>query len=316
MDTEEKRILVKIAHYYYKLGMTQEQIAKHLSISRQKVSRLATRLIDEGIVKITINGYEDFHIDLENKLEQQFKLQEAIIVSNDEDEDILQKLGIVGANYLESIINNETIIGVSWGRTISSVIKNSSKTGIKNTKVIQLVGGINLEDLSVKADEIARSLAANLNGVPYLLYAPAVVKDAQVKNTLMSDESIKKVFNYMNKCDIALIGIGSLTNNATLFKQKYLTQTDLEDLKKSGCAGDICFRYYDINGKIVSNQINSRVIGIDIDDLKKINTVIGVATGEEKVKPILGALKGGYLDVLITDNITAEQVLTLANRSE
>lgn len=313
--TGQKRIMIKIAYYYYKLGMTQEQIAKRLSMSRQKVNRLTNRLVDEGIIQITINGYEDYYVDLENELERKFNIKEAVIVPNsDSKEDLLQKLGIVGANYLENMIKSDTTIGVSWGKTISYVIKNISKTNKKNISVIQLVGGINLDDVSVKADEIARTMAESLGGVPYLLYAPAVVKNSDVRDSIMSDQSIKKVFNFMEKCDIALVGIGSLTKESTLFSQKYLTLDDLSELKKTGCVGDICLRYYDAHGKIIANKINSKVVGIDIEDLKKIETVIGVAAGEEKIDPILGALRGKLVDVLITDNITAAKVLESNDR--
>lgn len=309
MSSVDRRTLIKIAYYYYKLGMTQGEIARKLSMSRQKVNRLSQSLVEEGIVKIKINGYEHFYIELERQLEEKFGLKEAIIVPAIQGEDNLENLGIAGANYLSKVISDGSVLGVSWGRTLSSIASNLSYQAKKNIRVVQLVGGINLKNVSIKAEEITRIIAKKFEGTPYLLYAPAIVRDAEVKKALLSDKSISSIFEMFSECDVALVGIGALTRESTLFKQNYLTPEDFEELKSLHCVGDICSRYYDLNGEPVSPQLNARVMGPELKTLKKIKNVIGVAAGKEKVDAILGALRGGYLNVLITDNLTADAVL-------
>lgn len=306
---KDKRTLIKIAYYYYKLGMTQGEIAKKLSISRQKVNRSISSLVAEGIVTITINGYENLYIDLEQELEDQFGLKEVIVTTNLDGQDSIPKIGIAGANYLEKIITDESVIGVSWGRTLSAVASNLPTTLKKNVSVVQLVGGMNLKNVSIKADEITRSIAHAFAGTPYLMYAPAIVKDANLREAILSDQSFEDTFEMIKKCNIAVVGIGALNQESTLFKENYLTQEDFTMLKEAKCVGDICSHYYDLNGEPFIGNINSRVIGPDIKELKQIELVIGLAAGEDKIDAIIGALAGDYLDVLITDHVTAEQII-------
>lgn len=312
MNNENKRMLIKIAYYYYKLGMTQEEIAHQLSMSRQKVNRLVNSLIEEGIITIKINGYENSYVKLEEQLEKKFNLKEVIITSKDENVELIEKLGITAAKYLENKISNKTTIGVSWGKTLACAAENLSKLKRRDISVVQLVGGGNSKDISIKADEITRSLASKMNGTPYLLYAPTIVKNKTIRDMIINEDSIRTTFNIIKKCDMALIGIGDMSENSTLFKQKYLSKDEIHRLKKSNCVGDICLRTYDINGNNISSDLDNRVIGISMDMLKEIPLVIAAAGGKEKTEAIIGALRSGSIDVLITDNETAESILSIS----
>lgn len=306
---DDKRILVKVAHYYYKLGMTQEEIGKKLSMSRQKVNRIINSLVEKNIVTIQINGYEDTYVDLEDSLEREFCLKESIVASVDSDEDVIDKLSQAAALYLERTIEDNEIIGVSWGTTLSSTASKLKPLKKNNISVVQLVGGTNLKDPSLKADEITRIIASKLNGVPYIMYAPAIVNDKKLKEDIMKEQSIKNIFNLINNCTMAIVGIGNLAQNSTIYKYNYITKEELEKLEKEESVGDICLHPYKINGELIKDDINKRVIGVTMDDLKKIPMVIGIAGGEDKTEAILGALKGGFIDTLITDNITAKNIL-------
>jgi deoxyribonucleoside regulator len=314
MDVNNRRLLIKIAHYYYKLGMTQDDIAKKLSMSRQRINRLSKRLIDEGIVKITINTYDNDYIEMESLLEKKFNLKEAFIIPRLEYEKVQKSLGCAGASYLSNILKDNTVIGVSWGTTLSEVAANMEIQFSNNISIVQIVGGMNLGDSSLKSDEIARSIAYSLNATPYLMYAPAIVKDINAHDAIMSEQSIQNIFSKISTCDIAIVGIGTLDKGSTLFNQKYLDPSDLEALKNAKAVGDICSRYYDIDGKEIKDNPNFSVIGISLDDLKNIDTVIGVAGGDDKAEAIYGALKGKYLNVLITDNVTAKEILGIDDR--
>lgn len=305
----EKRTLVKIAHYYYKQKLTQSEIAKRLGISRQRVNRLAQKLEEEGIVEIKINGYEGLYTDLENQLENIYGLKQVVIAPNIDGEDPIEQLGMAGAKYIGDIVDHSSTIGVSWGRTLYSVAKHIPPHRHKNVSVVQLVGGLNQEDTFMTSNEITRLMAKNLGGTPYFMYAPAIVESEEIKEVFMADQSIKNVFERMSQCDIALVGIGEVSKEATLYTQDYIRKEDLEGLIGLGALGDICSRYYDRDGKIITNSYTPKVVGIDVDMLKRIPLVVGVAAGEGKIDAIVGALKGKHLDVLITNIFTAERLM-------
>ena len=94
----------------------------------------------------------------------------------------------------------------------------------------------------------------------------------------------------------------------------YLTAADVRDLREQGVAGDILGQFFDADGKVADVPIHDRRIGIDLSDLKYIPKVVGVAGGLHKVPAILGALRGGFLDVLVTNELAAVRLLELERR--
>lgn len=309
MITSEKRLLIKIARYYYHQSMTQDQIAKKLSMSRQKVNRIIGTLVEKGIITIKINGYEESCVDLEERLEKTFNLKQAIVIK--EDKNIIEELGSVTAEYLENIIKDDMYIGVSWGKTLATVAQKISVMKKENISVLQCVGGKNVKDTSIMTDEITRVISNKLNANPYFLYAPAIVKDKNTREIIRNEETVKNVFNEFKKCNIALVGVGSINEDSTLSKYEFLMKDEIKSLCKKGCVGDICFMPFDINGMIVETDIKDRVIGIDDKSLMNIPLVVGVAGGSGKEKAILGALRSGFIDVIITDERSAKYSLNI-----
>lgn len=307
MDND-RRLMLKIAHCYYIQGMTQSQIAEKLSMSRQRVNRIIGSLVDKGIVTIKINGYEESCLELEEMLENKFNLKQAIVTEVD-GENVLEKLGAVTAEYLTRTLKDTMNICVSWGKTLSSVVHSMPTLNKGNISIVQCVGGKNVRDTSIMTDEITRVLANKLNATSYFLYAPAIVKDKNTKKIIMNEETVKNVFNMMNKCDMALVGIGSLNESSTLYEYGFLTKEEIDILRGKGCVGDMCFIPFDADGNTIETDLRDRIIGIDAQTLKNIPMVVGIAGGEGKEKAVLGALKTGFLDVLITDKKTAEYIL-------
>jgi len=307
--TVSRKTKIKIARYYYHEGFTQTKIADKLSIPRQTINKVVKNLVNDGIVRIEIIEEPGFYTELESRLEKKFKLKQAILVSYDDPTEMINLLGKKAANYFESLVKSKTKVGLSWGKTLSAFTANMSQNNYKDIRVVQLVGGSNNLDNSIKADEIARTTAEKLGGKSCLLYAPSHVQNKKTKKTFLAEDNIKNVFKEMKDCDIAVVGIGEMSEKATLFKDKYLSHTHHQELLAAGCVGDICSRYFNEEGEIVDHPINHTVIGIDIKDLKDIPLVIGVAGGESKHKAISGALKGEFLDILITTTDVAKNLL-------
>jgi deoxyribonucleoside regulator len=313
---QEKRLLVKIAHYYYEDNLTQEQIAQKMSMSRQKVNRLFNTLIDEGIITIRINDFY-YHVDLENLLEKKFHLKQAVVIpKTDNAEDMLDSLGRAGAKVLEGLITPGTVLGIAWGRAVSGVATNLLSLAQKNISIVQLIGGMTHADNSVQLNEVytqsgelVRTFADKLKATPYYMNAPAFVEDETVKASLMQEPSIRNSFDMIRKCNIGLVGIGALSENVAPFKNVNMPSSALGTLKSLGAAGNINFRYFNITGDAVPSPFDSRIIGPSLDELRRIPLIVGVAGGQEKHKAILGAIQGRYVDILITDYESATYIL-------
>lgn len=311
-QTEYTRLLIKISKMYYFDNYTQLEISKKLKISRPDVSRLLTDARKKGIVNITIRSTSRDFSDLERDLEKKFGLNEVIVVQSDKSEVVTkQNLGMAAANYLERIMQDNMKIGVSWGTTIQEMVKylNPSKE-YKNISVFQLTGGVSGGELDIQAGELCRKIAEVYKGRAIILYAPAFVKNEFIKNTIFeSNRDIIETLNAAKKCDVAIVGIGAAHNSTNLLWENIFNEDYLEDLIAKGAVGDICGRYFNIEGKICSPEMDSRTIGVSIDDLKKMKITVGVGGGEKKIQAIYGAIKGKIINVLITDEAVARELL-------
>ncbi len=317
LKDDVKRQLIKIAKYYYNDGLTQEEIAKRMSLSRQKISRLIQRLIPEGIVTIHIDDSLDSYLALEQGLEEKFNLKEVVVVSTEENNHMtLDNIGRAGAEYLDRILKHDDIIGIAWGRTLTYVSQHIVKERSNlNLSMVQLAGGVfpyghffNGE-LSKQSGEITREISLKLGAKPYLMNNPLVVDNIATKQVLLHESTISNIFNMAKTCTIAIVSIGSLGNNISPFVEGALTEEDLQYLLEKKAVGNFVFRYFDIDGNIIEAPFYDRLLCPELEPLKEIPLKICVSGTKEKVDAIFGGIRGGFVDVLVTDSETATALM-------
>lgn len=304
----ERKTLVKIAYWYYKEGMTQEQIANKLHMSRQRVNKIVNSLIDDGIVSITINCLENEDVVLESYIEKRFSLMQVIIADTEQsDLPILNVLGKKAGEFLDDFIQDGDKIGVSWGLTLGETIRYMRPSNKAKSHVVQLVGGVNTSNHSIKPDEITRMLAMKLGCDYSILYAPATMS-SELFIEMAKEDFYKQAFERINECNIAIMGIGELSDKATIVAEGFLSNEDRSRLIEAGYIGDICFNHFKKDGDLGSLQLHDRVVGVDMSILRKIPTVIAIAGGKGKADAVYGALKTGCIDILVIDTSIAKEL--------
>src|SRR5690625_739378 len=305
--------MAKIATLYYFEGWTQAKIAKKYKVSRPVISKVLQRAKDEGIIEIYIKDENVHNIELERQLEKKYKLQEVTVVStaNLSEEMIKKAIGKASVSYITRIIDDNPKIGITWGTTISSVVEEFPFLKKESTYIVPLVGGMGRRNVAIHVNQLAYELAKKINGMCTYLYAPAMVETRELRDRLIESEDIAAVLDEGTQVDMALVGIGNPFHHSTMKEIGYLKDEDIEELKKAGVVGDISSKFFDKDGIQVEHSLNDRVIGIDLEDLKKINLVIGIASGAYKAKSIHAALQNGYLNVLITDDNAANLLLKM-----
>ena len=311
---ELDKLLVKTSKMYYKENLSQLDISKKLIITRPDISRLLTLAREKGIVNIFISEPSNDYSNIEFALEKKYKINEVIVVSNEKNmQETKQNIGAAAAFYLDRIIKDNLKIGVSWGTTIQEMVRclNPSKYP-KNIEVHQLTGGISGTCIDVQAGELARKISETYGGKPYIMYAPAFVKDGKTKSIILSGSpDILETLNRARKCNIYFVGIGSVQNSTNLLYKRLFIEKDIEKLIGLGAVGDVCGRFFDKDGEMCCIEMDKRTIGVSIDDLKKARYVVGIGGGEEKVISINAALKGGIINVLITDEKTSNLLMDI-----
>ena len=312
----DTKLMVKIANLYYKDNLKQESISRKLKVSKYQVNRILKRAIKSGVVQINIIDPTINISSLEEKLEKKFNLKRAIVVENFglSDLELKSKLGQAAAKYLLEIIKDRDVIGISWGTTINEVINYlPSKIG-KSVEVVQITGGSHELSINLNCHDITRRFASKFGIEPHLLYAPAIVDSKKMHDLLINETSIKKTFEYFSKLTIAIVGIGALYPKviSTLVNTGHINSEDLKSLKENDAVGDVFSHFFDINGKICDSSLSGRLVAMSVEDLLKVPYSIGVAGGKLKAEAILGAIRGNYINIIITDNTAAEKILELS----
>jgi len=303
---EKKRILTRIAELYYIENQTQQKIAEKLNISRTKVSRYLDRAKKEKIVEIKINLQEGDYSNLENSIEKKFNIKECIVVPTYGNmEETLKAMADPLNDLLERILENGSSLGIGWGNSLKGISDYIDVRGKSGIKVIPVIGGLGKTGTGVHTNSVARNIADRLGGVSYMMHSPAVLDTKEIKEIVEKDSNTREVIELTEKIDIAMVGLSDIGPDSTLIKTGSFSPEEFKYLESLGVVGDINLIFIGENGRPVPNKIDERIVRISPERLKKVKKVIGVAFGKRKLKVILGALRGRFLDILFTDEETA-----------
>ncbi|ANY66101.1 sugar-binding transcriptional regulator [Paenibacillus algorifonticola] len=308
--SDKKMKMIEAARMYYELDYNQQEIAKKLGVSRPTVSRFLQQAKVDGIVQIKIMDPAADNADRERQLQERFGLKRAIVATVPKYEDAMAKrvIGEAAAAFLNETVQDGDTIAVTWGTTLYEVATRLPNKHAKKVKVVQLNGGVSHSETDTYAHEIAQLFAKAYQTSPYLIPLPAIVDHAVVKHAIEADRHIRKILDMGKKANIAVVTVGAPTEDSVLMRANYFSDEDLGIIFSRG-VGDICSRFIDINGQLVSEELDLRTIGIDLGELKRKEWSVLVAGGPSKVEAVYGALAGQYANTLITDHITAKHLL-------
>jgi DNA-binding transcriptional regulator LsrR (DeoR family) len=312
---DELRLITKVARLYYVDHLRQTEIADQLDISQATTSRLLKRAQDEQIVRISLASPVGIHADLERQLESLYGLKEALVVESLADEkQIMRDLGAAAAYYLNTTIKPNEVIGISsWSGTLLSAV--DAMTPISKpigARVIQILGGVGVPTAESRAVYMVSQLAMLVQGPSILLPVPAVVNGLDTRQLYLQDPFVCEAIKQFDDVTLALVGIGSIEPSDLLASSgNIFAPHELELLRELGAVGDLCLRFFDAAGKSIASPLGDRVIGMELEQLGRVKRSVGVAGGQRKVAAIRGALRGRYINVLITDLLAAEALVAL-----
>jgi len=309
---EQTRLLADIAEMYYLEDMNQSEIGKVVELTRSMVSRLLTEARQNGIVDIRILRPLESDHELEAALTKKFNLSSVyiVVVRNYQSANLLKYLGGAGAQLIHRYLSPGVIFGLTWGTSTSAVVEQFEADKPLPIKVVQLAGSMGPSIHEYDGHNLITRMAQKLGGEGYFLDAPFFCQTAELARELRGHQGIRETLELAKKVDVALLGIGSTEPNfSSFYRAGTVPLKEITNLQERGAVGAVCGLHFDINGREVCSDFCERLVGIQRDELLAIPIRIGVAGGPSKVKSILGALRGGYINVLITDNQTALNVL-------
>ncbi len=306
----DERDLLRICYLYYRQEKTQEEISSLFGLSRFKVNRLLKEAKNKGLVTIHIHDPLEKLTELEFKLTKAFGLKGSIVVRTNRfsGKTVQEQVGEAGAEYLTHVIDGIRVLGVSWGRTLYHVVKNVKPLEARDLTVVQISGGLGTIE-GTDTNILTLMLSQKFGGRAFVMQAPVIVKSRLIKDTLLGEGKIREALDRARRSDAVILGIGLVDQGGGLWRAGLLDERDETRLKKAGAVGAMGGRFYNVRGETCFNDLDDRIIGLTLDELRKVRHKIGVACGPEKRDAILGALRGSLLDVFITDEKTAEGLL-------
>ncbi|MDD3115685.1 MAG: sugar-binding transcriptional regulator [Anaerovibrio sp.] len=310
MYRDKDKLAINVAKLYYRSDFSQQKIAQELGVSRPSISRLLQYAKDKGYVNIQIIDPVEDMSHMEQRLKEKLHLKDVKIASStiNDEEEIKKYLGITAAKYLDSILKDGDIIGVYWGSTLYHMAQSLVPKAVKGSQIVQLGGSISNSEWNNYAREILDAFADNFDTVAHYLPLPVLFDTKATKDLVDKDRYVKRVLELGRNANIALFSVGTVRPNAMFFRLGYTNIEEQEKIQKNS-VGDICSRFFDVEGRICYRDLDDRTVGITLNELCNKEYSIMISGGEAKIPAIRAALKGHYANVLITDQFTGKALL-------
>ena len=290
-------------------GLTQDQIANELGISRQRAQRLVARASTEGLIRVRIDHKIADCLELERGLKAKFDLKSAWVSPGiGEDLDPLTGLAPFAATIIENLFLTEEShsYAVGTGRTLRMMVKHMQPLEGAHHKLVSLIGNV-APDASATLYEAIMRLAEKTSAKYYPMAVPVIAHTPEERELYHSLPHVKVTRKLAEACDVAIVGIGQMGNNAPLFVDGFITRQELESLQIAGATGEICGQVFDQKGRYLDHPFNLRVVGtrVPVNDMP----IYCMGAGPSKLPALRAALIGGLLTGLITDEHTARKLL-------
>ena len=320
LDTEQLRLMTRVAWLYHKRGLKQSQIASALDVSQSRVSRLLDAAVAQGIVHTTVRVPPGLQLELEHALQEAYGLRHAEVFEvpdSGDEHSLLSDLGQLLAVYLhEQPLDGDVIGFTSWSRTLRETVRSlDASPGQAASFVVELLGDVGTPEVQHEAAEVTRQLARITGAQPQFLRVPGVTASADVRTTLLThDAYAHETLALHDKLDTALVGIGTCTIDPPLRPgASFFTPEQFDYARSLGAVGQVNLRFIDLEGNAVTSELDDLVIGVTLEQLRRCGRRIAVAGGPTKYDAIRSALRGGWINSLITDVRTAEHLLATAS---
>jgi len=321
--------------YHLELVHSLKAIAERLRIDRRLVRTYLEAARRHGLVDVRVHHPLRHRVDLGGRLRTLFPvLKDALVIETPTHRAHLkEEVGRAAAHALDQVISGlagkaagqkPLVIAVSWGGTVSEAARAPAMQRTDAPVVCVPAHGstpiskgteLSTVLLSWQANEVARRLAERYRGTWYPLYVPAFVAKADVAKQLEQNSVASPVLDLARRADVVLVGIGTLDKNASFHVAGVLGERDLEEIKREKGVGDICGRFFRLDGSLCKWKLEQHIVGLKLEDLQSMvsrgRSVIGAAGGREKGPALLGAIEAGAVNHVITDAECCEGVIEL-----
>lgn len=305
------RIIIEAAWLYYHEGMNQNAIAERLDVSRATVVNYLSDAREKGFVRITLANQVFTSHELSLEIKTRFGLEAVYVVADDVTaEGSLQRVVRGAAEWLPDLLAPGDRLGVAWGQTVFEIAEAMNPTRTTDVVVHQLVGSVS-SPYGFTAEVCSAHLADRLGARCVNLHAPAVISTEELADRLRREPIIQQQFTALSQCNKAIFAAGSCAADSHVVLSGISTLPEFETYVENGAAGVLCGRFIDQAGRELKGPLDGRIMGVELELLTGLDMGILVSVGEDKARPMLSAIRGGYVTHVVTSERTAAEILAL-----
>ena len=296
---------------YYVAGNTQDEIARKLGVSRQSAQRLVSLAVSEKLVKVRLDHPIARCMELSRALEARFGLRFAEVVPSDVDAPgLLTGVAIAGAAEMERHLKSKEprIVALGTGRALRACVEHLPQMNCPQHRIVSRLGNM-MSDGSATPYNVVIRLAERVNARHYPMPLPVLARNPEELAVLHAQEPVRNTLDLCAQADVTFVGIGQINETAPLVLDGFMTPEEVRELEASDIVGEITSWVFGRDGNLARGGFNERVLSAPLGPAQD-GPVVGVANGEAKVAAIRAAMTGRLINALITDEATAEQILS------
>ena len=295
---------------YYVGGLTQDQIARELGVSRQRAQRLVSRAMAERLIHVRLEHRVSACLDLEAAMTRRFGLRLCRVApSLGVDIDPLPSIAPTAAAEIERVLRTTEplVIALGTGRTLRATVEEMTSMECEQHRIVSLNGNISPDGSASYYDVIMR-IADRVRAPHYPMPMPVIAQSPEERDLFHSLKPIQSVLRLARMADVTFVGVGQMGNDAPLLKDRFITPEELLEMQAQGAAGEVAGWVYDSNGHYLETSVNQRVAGVRVA-AEEGRMAIAIAGGPGKLVALIAGLKGRIFNGLITDELTARKLL-------
>lgn len=300
-------LAVRVAWHAFVEGRTQAEIAAALGLSRTKVARLVATARDTGVVRIRVHATGAAPIARERELVACFGLEQAIVVAATP-ATVDAHIGAAAGGFLRETIRPGMTVAVGWGATLSAAARALGARPVPQLDVVSLLGGMT-HSRAINPSAVARRMADAFAAQCHQLTAPLVVASETTRDLLWRDPGLTRVRARARRADLAVVSVGSVDPDATLFREGLLSEAERRSLVAAGAVGDVLCQFLDATGRALDHPVNRRMVAVPPGELAQVRRVVLASGGARKVPALRAALAALPVSVLITDEAAARALV-------
>lgn len=302
---------LRAAWLHYVGGLTQAEVARRLGLPSVKTHRLIARVVADGAVKVSIDGSIVACVELESRLAALYGLNFCRVAPDVAEEGLpVRALGAAGADYLRTLLtsNPEITLGLGHGRTLSAAIHQLPQIDAPRVRFVSLLGCLT-RNYALNPHDVMHRIAEKTGAQAYMMPVPFFANTVDDREVLLSQRGVSQVFEMAANSSVKLVGIGTVEPAAQLVEAGMIEAQEINDISAAGGVGEMLGHFFDARGQRIDNGLTARTMAVSVDANHR-DTIVALAGGASKVAALRAVLASGLLSGLITDELTAQALLS------